>query len=91
MALDSLTSVLSINAAISASVVLASRLPDDISVFALMLCAVVLFAMFPVLRHRLQVRGFFGYHPGDGGRHRKEIADMIDFLYRRRHQASKRS
>jgi len=51
----SLTSVLSINAAISASVVLASRLPDDISVFALMLYAVVLFAMFPVLRHRLQV------------------------------------
>ncbi|KAF9785867.1 phosphatidylinositol N-acetylglucosaminyltransferase [Thelephora terrestris] len=51
---ESLTSVLSINAAISASVVLASRLPDDISVFALMLYAVVLFAMFPVLRHRLQ-------------------------------------
>ena len=64
----SLTSVLSINAAISASVVLASRLPDDISVFALMLYAVVLFAMFPVLRHRLQVRSWsrhpfsFGYH-----------------------------
>lgn len=54
----SLTSVLSINAAISASVVLASRLPDDISVFALMLYAVVLFAMFPVLRHRLQVSAF---------------------------------
>ena len=52
---SSLTSMLSINAAISASVVLASRLPDDISVFALMLYAVVLFAMFPVLRHRLQV------------------------------------
>lgn len=51
---ESLTSVLSINAAISASVVLASRLPDDISVFALMLYAVVMFAMFPVLRHRLQ-------------------------------------
>ena len=70
----SLTSVLSINAAISASVVLASRLPDDISVFALMLCAVVLFAMFPVLRHRLQVRvaipplgimhGAASYRPG---------------------------
>jgi len=53
-----LTSVLSINAAISASVVLGSRLPDDISVFALMLYAIVLFAMFPVLRHRLQVRAF---------------------------------
>jgi len=57
---SSLTSVLSINAAISASVVLASRLPDDISVFALMLYAVVMFAMFPVLRHRLQVRPLFG-------------------------------
>ena len=58
---SSLTSVLSINAAISASVVLASRLPDDISVFALMLYAVVLFAMFPVLRHRLQVRVLYIY------------------------------
>lgn len=61
---SSLTSVLSINAAISASVVLASRLPDDISVFALMLYAVVLFAMFPVLRHRLQVRAFLGCPSG---------------------------
>jgi len=52
--------MLSINAAISASVVLASRLPDDISVFSLMLYAVVLFAMFPVLRHRLQVSVSFG-------------------------------
>ena len=77
---SSLTSVLSINAAISASVVLASRLPDDISVFALMLYAVVLFAMFPVLRHRLQVRPLFkspisfGYHKR--GKHH------IDPLYR---------
>jgi phosphatidylinositol glycan class C protein len=43
------------NAAVSASVVLASRLPDDISVFSVMLFSVVLFALFPVLRHRLQV------------------------------------
>jgi phosphatidylinositol glycan class C protein len=43
------------NAAISASVVLSSRLSDDISVFALMLFSVGLFGLFPVLRHRLQV------------------------------------
>ncbi|KAG1757552.1 phosphatidylinositol N-acetylglucosaminyltransferase subunit C [Suillus lakei] len=50
-----LTSVLSMNAAISSSVVLASRLPDDLAVFALVLFAVQLFALFPILRHRLQV------------------------------------
>jgi phosphatidylinositol N-acetylglucosaminyltransferase subunit C len=43
------------NAAISASVVLASRLPDDLSVFALILFAVQLFALYPILRRRLQV------------------------------------
>jgi phosphatidylinositol glycan class C protein len=43
------------NAAISSSVVLASRLPDDLAVFALVLFAVQLFALFPILRHRLQV------------------------------------
>ncbi|KAN0100634.1 Phosphatidylinositol N-acetylglucosaminyltransferase subunit C [Tylopilus felleus] len=47
-----LTSVLSMNAAISSSVVLASRLPDDLSVFSLVLFAVQLFALFPMLRHR---------------------------------------
>jgi phosphatidylinositol glycan class C protein len=46
--------VLSINAAISSSVVLASRLADDLGVFALMLFAVQAFALFPTLRHRLQ-------------------------------------
>lgn len=51
-----LTSVLSMNAAISASVVLASRLADDPSVFALVLCSVQLFALYPLLRRRLQVR-----------------------------------
>ena len=76
----SLTSVLSINAAISASVVLASRLPDDISVFALMLYAVVLFAMFPVLRHRLQV----SEHSPSGithgvGSYRPQDAEPIGF------------
>ncbi|KAI6133079.1 phosphatidylinositol N-acetylglucosaminyltransferase subunit C [Pisolithus croceorrhizus] len=47
-----LSSVLSMNAAISSSVVLASRLPDDLSVFSLVLFAVHLFALFPMLRHR---------------------------------------
>ncbi|KAG1750008.1 phosphatidylinositol N-acetylglucosaminyltransferase subunit C [Suillus paluster] len=52
---ERLTSVLSMNAAISSSVVLASRLPDDLAVFSLVLFAVQLFALFPMLRHRLQV------------------------------------
>lgn len=43
------------NAAISSSVVLASRLPSDLSVFGLMLVSVQLFALFPMLRRRLQV------------------------------------
>ncbi|KAI0312626.1 phosphatidylinositol N-acetylglucosaminyltransferase [Amylostereum chailletii] len=51
---ERLTSVLSMNAAISAAVVLASRLHDDLSVFALVLFSVQLFALFPILRHRLQ-------------------------------------
>jgi len=48
-----LTSVLSMNAAISASVVLASRLANDLAVFALILFSVQAFALFPRLRHRL--------------------------------------
>ncbi|KII94361.1 hypothetical protein PLICRDRAFT_99714 [Plicaturopsis crispa FD-325 SS-3] len=51
---ERLTSVLSINAAISSSVVLASRLRDDLAVFALILFAVQTFTLFPMLRHRLQ-------------------------------------
>ncbi|KAF8267331.1 phosphatidylinositol N-acetylglucosaminyltransferase [Lactarius quietus] len=51
---ERLTSVLSINAAISAAVVLASRLHEDLAVFALMLFSVEAFALFPVLRRRLQ-------------------------------------
>ncbi len=43
------------NAAISSSVVLASRLPDDLAVFALILFSVQAFALFPILRRRLQV------------------------------------
>ncbi|KAI0287267.1 phosphatidylinositol N-acetylglucosaminyltransferase [Russula brevipes] len=46
--------VLSINAAISAAVVLASRLQDDLAVFALMLFSVEAFALFPVFRRRIQ-------------------------------------
>ncbi|KAH9835568.1 phosphatidylinositol N-acetylglucosaminyltransferase [Rhodofomes roseus] len=51
---ERLTSVLSMNAAISSSVVLASRLPSDLSVFGLTLVSVQLFALFPMLRRRLQ-------------------------------------
>ncbi|PPQ80841.1 hypothetical protein CVT25_001966 [Psilocybe cyanescens] len=51
---EGLSSVLSMNAAVSASVVLASRLSTDVSVFALMLFSIQSFALFPILRHRLQ-------------------------------------
>lgn len=44
------------NAAISASVVLASRLANDLAVFALILFSVQAFALFPRLRRRLGVR-----------------------------------
>ncbi|KAJ7357388.1 phosphatidylinositol N-acetylglucosaminyltransferase [Mycena albidolilacea] len=50
---ERLTSVLSMNAAISASVVLASRLANDLAVFALILFSVQVFALFPRLRRRL--------------------------------------
>ncbi|KAJ7240984.1 phosphatidylinositol N-acetylglucosaminyltransferase subunit C [Mycena rebaudengoi] len=50
---ERLTSVLSMNAAISASVVLASRVANDLAVFALILFSVQAFALFPQLRHRL--------------------------------------
>ncbi|KDQ13136.1 hypothetical protein BOTBODRAFT_111897 [Botryobasidium botryosum FD-172 SS1] len=48
-----LTSVLSMNAGISASVVLASRLSSNLSVFALILFAVQLLALLPILRKYL--------------------------------------
>ncbi|GJE86102.1 phosphatidylinositol N-acetylglucosaminyltransferase [Phanerochaete sordida] len=59
---ERLSSVLSVNAAIAASVVLASRLADDVSVFALMLLSVEAFALAPLLRRRLQTApaGFAG-------------------------------
>lgn len=50
-----LTSVLSMNAAVCASVVLASRLSTDISVFALILFAVLSFVLYPILKPRLQM------------------------------------
>jgi len=55
----SLSSVLSVNAAISASVVLASRLNTDIAVLALILFALQSFAFFPVLRRSLQTSIIF--------------------------------
>jgi len=51
---ERLTSVLSKNAAVSASVVLASRLTTDFAVFALTLLSIQAFALFPILCHRLR-------------------------------------
>jgi phosphatidylinositol N-acetylglucosaminyltransferase subunit C len=51
----SLTSVLAMNAAICASVVLASRLDTDIAVLALILFAVESFILYPILKSRVQV------------------------------------
>ena len=44
------------NAAVSASVGLASRLSTNLSVFALVLFSILSFALFPILRRRLQVK-----------------------------------
>ncbi|KAJ4486182.1 phosphatidylinositol N-acetylglucosaminyltransferase subunit C [Lentinula aciculospora] len=52
---ERLTSVLSMNAAISSSVVLASRLSNDLAVFALIQFSVQSFTLFPMLRRRFQV------------------------------------
>ncbi|KIY69575.1 phosphatidylinositol N-acetylglucosaminyltransferase [Cylindrobasidium torrendii FP15055 ss-10] len=51
---ESLISVLSMNAAIASSVVLASRLQQDVAVFALILFSVQVFALSPMLRRRFQ-------------------------------------
>ncbi len=53
--------MLSMNAAMSSSVVLASRLSDDLSVFGLILFSVQSFALFPMLRRRIQVRFLVGF------------------------------
>lgn len=46
----------SLNAAIFASVLLASRLPSNLHVFALISIAIEIFALFPILRHYIKVR-----------------------------------
>jgi len=46
---------LSLNAAISGSVMLASRLPSTLHVFGLMLLAIEWFALFPMFRRYLHV------------------------------------
>ncbi|PWY98138.1 phosphatidylinositol N-acetylglucosaminyltransferase [Testicularia cyperi] len=48
-----LSQTLSLNAAICASVVLASRLQTNIEVFALLILAIVLFGLFPIFRRHL--------------------------------------
>ena len=45
----------SLNAAIFASVLLGSRLPSTVHVFALIFLAIILFALFPIMRHHLRV------------------------------------
>ena len=50
-----LTAVLSVNAGMAASVLLASRLMNDISVFALMVFSIQMLALFPILRTRMLV------------------------------------
>jgi len=49
------TSVLSVNAALSASIVLSSRLHDDSSVFALILLSLLVFGQLPMLRNRAPI------------------------------------
>lgn len=50
-----LTSTISLNMAMCASVVLSSRLMSDVDVFALLLVALQLFGIFPLLRDRMYV------------------------------------
>ena len=61
------------NAAVSASVVLASRLSTNVSVFALVLFSILSFALFPILRRRLQVKKII-YFP------KKKFANCASFL-----------
>ncbi|KAL7754254.1 glycosylphosphatidylinositol anchor biosynthesis [Sorochytrium milnesiophthora] len=60
-----LSGPLAMNAAIFASVLLASRLPTTLHVFALMLFAVIWFALFPIFRRHLSwasMRYSVGFH-----------------------------
>lgn len=54
---------LSINAAVSASVLLASRLESNVEVCILMFASVILFALFPVFRR--SARNYFNYSGSD--------------------------
>jgi len=51
---DKFTAPVSLNAAIFASVLLASRLPSNLHVFVLISYAIELFALFPIMRHHLK-------------------------------------
>jgi phosphatidylinositol glycan class C protein len=51
-----ITGTVALNAAIFASVLLASRLPSTLHVFAIVALATQLFAMSPLLRNSLKVR-----------------------------------
>ena len=73
-----LSSVLSMNAAVSASVVLASRLSTNVSVFALVLFSILSFALFPILRRRLQVKLF----------PKNLLLSLTDCLFRRQSSCS---
>jgi hypothetical protein len=57
MCFDRIPGSLSTNAAIFASVLLASRLDTNLDVFGLLSFAVEWFALFPIFRRHLQVRG----------------------------------
>lgn len=49
---DRLVAPTSLNAAITAAIILASRLPTAQHVFSIVCCAIIIFGMSPVLRHR---------------------------------------
>merc|ERR1712137_547593 len=51
---DNFQAPVSLNAAIFASVLLGSRLPSTVHVFQLMFLAILLFALFPIMRHYLK-------------------------------------
>ncbi|KZS92974.1 phosphatidylinositol N-acetylglucosaminyltransferase [Sistotremastrum niveocremeum HHB9708] len=52
---ESLQHVLSMNAGLAASIVLCSRLSDNLSVFALVLFSLELFGLFPIFRNQLKI------------------------------------
>lgn len=69
------------NAAVSASVVLASRLSTNVSVFALVLFSILSFALFPILRRRLQVKIISK---------KKLLLSLTDYLFRQSHRVRMR-